>query len=318
MIARGFARGAWPRGGIRPNRRFAPVVAQGALGLPLSIFLILFGLIPIGTLFVYSLWTATFLGGVAHVFTLDNYRDLVIGPTSEMYLTVLRTTYLLSITVTLVTLAIGLPAAYYMSRYVRGNIRMLIFTLFFVPLVASYLVKIYAWRGVLGEKGLINYLLVSSGLIDEPLEFLMYNRFAVALALVSASIPFMILPIYASVERIPESLFEASTDLGASTGRIFWHVVVPLSRRGIVAGCTLVFVMSFGDFVASQLLGGASGILIGKVIYSYFGLANNWPGGAAMAFASLAVAAVTIGILGWFARGGVRENDFALGSDLAR
>jgi spermidine/putrescine transport system permease protein len=286
------------------------------LALPLTTYFALLAVVPLGILLLYSFYNDGFYT-VEHSLTLSNYHGLISGDSGHIFTTVLLRTYLLALAVTAISLALGFPTAYYVSRHLR-RWRALAFILLFVPLSTSYLVKIYAWRGVLDSKGIINYSLIKVGVIDQPLHFLLFDRFAVALALVSAVLPFMVLPIYSSLERIPANLLEAASDLGAGGGRTFWRVIVPLARRGIVAGCTFVFIICFGDFIASQLLGGASGILIGKVIYSSFGLADDWPAGAAMAFAVLLVAGLTIGLLGWIAAGGRRGSDVAVDAQLSR
>lgn len=300
------------------SRRSGRASALGAalLALPLSAYFAVLALVPLGMLLLYSFYVDGFYS-IEHTLTLANYQDLVRGDGGEVFRTVLRQTFQLSVIVTAVSLLIGFPTAYWVSRHLQ-RWRALAFILLFVPLSTSYLVKVYAWRSVLGDNGLINYSLMKIGLINEPLGFLLFNRFAVGVALVSAVLPFMVLPIYSAVERIPRNLLEASSDLGAGGMRTFWRVIVPLTRRGIVAGCTLVFILTFGDFIASQLLGGASGILVGKVIFSSFGLADDWPSGAAMAFVVLAVAALTLAALSFVAAGGRRGTDVTVDSQLSR
>lgn len=299
-------------------RRLPRIKGSGRwlLALPLTAYFAILAIVPLGILLLYSVYTDGFYT-IEHTLTLRNYHGLVSGDSGHIFTTVLFRTYLLALVVTAISLALGFPTAYYVSRHLR-RWRALAFILLFVPLSTSYLVKIYAWRGVLDSKGIINYALMKVGVIDHPLHFLLFDKFAVGLALVSAVLPFMVLPIYSSLERIPSNLLEAASDLGASGRWTFWRVIVPLTRRGIVAGCTFVFIICFGDFIASQLLGGASGILIGKVIYSSFGLADNWPAGAAMAFAVLLVAGLTIAVLGWVAAGGRRGADVAVDGQLSR
>jgi spermidine/putrescine transport system permease protein len=281
---------------------------SGTLAAPIVVFIVVFALVPLSFLFLYSFWTNEFLG-LSKDLTTANYRALV-GSDSGVFVPVLLRTVALALTVTGVTLVLGYACAYWLARHVT-RFRAIALILLFIPLSTSYLVKVYAWRGLLGERGILNYSLVESGLTNEPLSFLLFNRFAVGLALVSAVLPFMILPIYSAIERIPDRLLDAASDLGASRSHTFLRVVVPLTRRGIIAGCTFVFILSLGDFIASQLLGGRSGLLIGKVIYSQFGLADNWPAGAAMAFTVLLVAALAVAAFGWLARRGGGATDAA-------
>jgi spermidine/putrescine transport system permease protein len=316
MSARDVAPAALAVRGGRGRRARLSWLGSGLLALPLSAYFAALALVPLGILLLYSFYTDGFYT-IEHTFTLANYGALLHGDRGEVFRTVLLRTYVLALVVTAVSLLIGFPTAYYVSRHLR-RWQAFAFLLLFVPLSTSYLVKVYAWRGVLGDRGVINYTLQKVGLIDQPLAFLLFNRFAVGVALVSAVLPFMVLPIYSALERIPRNLLEASSDLGANGARTFWRVVVPLTRRGILAGCTFVFILSFGDFIASQLLGGASGILIGKIIFTSFGLADDWPAGAAMAFAVLAIAGLTLAVLGWVIGGGRRGGDVTLDSQLAR
>jgi spermidine/putrescine transport system permease protein len=289
---------------------------RGLLALPIGAYFVAFCLIPLATLLLTSFWTDASIG-IEHTFTLDNYKALVVGDTASTFLIVLRKTLTLALIVTALALAIGYPTAYYLARASSARLRAVGFVLLFVPLFTSYLVKIYAWRGLLGDRGILNYSLIELGLIEEPLGFLLFNQFAVGLALLSAVLPFMILPLYTALERVPASLIEAASDLGAGRRFTLLHVLVPLTRRGIVSGCTFVFVICFGDFVASQLLGGTSGILVGRLIFTDFGLADDWPAGSAMAWVVLLVATVIVLSLAWVARAG-HDTDVALDSQLTR
>jgi spermidine/putrescine transport system permease protein len=265
------------------------------LALPLTAYIVVFGIGPLSVLFAYSFWHNGFLT-ITRTFTLENYRALVHGESGHLYLTVLWKTLEVAVPVTAIGLTLAYPTAFFLARHLR-RMRGVAFLLIAVPLITSYLVKIYAWRVVLDNNGLVNSVLVHLRIVNHPLGFLLFDRLSVGIALVSAVIPFMVLPIYASIERVPESVLEAARDLGAGSRRTFWRVLVPLTRRGILVACTFGFVISFGDFIASQLLGGASGIMIGKLIFSEFGLADNWPAGAAMAFAVLAVVMLSLAAL---------------------
>lgn len=289
--------------------RIRRIAWSGGLAAPIVAFIIVFALIPLSILFLYSFWTNEFLG-LSKDLTTANYEAL-LGEDREVFVPVLLRTVALALIVTGVTLVLGYASAYWLARRV-SRFRAIALILLFIPLSTSYLVKVYAWRGLLGEQGIMNYSLTESGLASDPLEFLLFNRFAVGLALVSAVLPFMILPIYSAIERIPERLLDAASDLGASGAHTFLRVVMPLTRRGIVAGCTFVFILSLGDFIASQLLGGRSGLLIGKVIYSQFGLADDWPTGAAMAFTVLFVAILAVAAFGWVAGRGGGAGDAAV------
>ena len=285
-----------------------------ALGSPMACFLLIFGLAPLSVLLLYSFWTDGFFT-IEHRFTLANYAALFHGQIGSTYLQVLRRTFTLAIIVSAVALLIGFPTAYWIARYVK-RFQMVIVFLLFLPLMTSYLVKIYAWRLLLGEKGLINFGLQHVGITHRPLGFLLFNLFAVGIGLMSAVLPFMILPLYVSLERIPERLYDAATDLGAGPMRTFWRVTLPLAQRGMLAGVSFVFVICVGDFVASTLLGGTSGTLAGVVIYSSFGIADDWPLGTAMAFFLLLVVFGTLTLFAWLIRR--HGHDVAFEADLSR
>src|SRR5436305_2685119 len=180
----------------------------------------------------------------------------------------------------------GYPLAYYVS-FQSGKRKDLLYQLVIIPLWVSYLVRAYAWKTILGSGGVLNTLLQYVHLTNHPLNFLLYSPFAVVLTLTHIYTPFTFLPIFASLEHIPRNLIEASQDLGASPMQTFWRVILPLSIPGMLAGATFAFVLSLGDFLAPQLLGGPSGIMISNIVVSLFGAAYNWPLGAAISLCML-------------------------------
>jgi spermidine/putrescine transport system permease protein len=258
--------------------------------VPATIWLVVWVVIPISTLFVYSFYRVRG-GAIVAEPSLDNYRSLFDSP---VYFPVLFRTLRLGLLTALTCVLLAYPGAYYIARYASPRGRTLAYFLVVLPLLTSYVVRIYAWRLILGHEGLVNAGLESLGVIHQPLRLFLFSSSAVFIALVGALLPFAALPILNSLEKIPPVLFEASSDLGASEARTFWKVVFPLSLPGVAAGASFVFVIATGDFIASQFLGGASGILIGKVIYSTFGLAFNWPLGAAMSFGLFAISAAIV------------------------
>jgi spermidine/putrescine transport system permease protein len=151
-----------------------------------------------------------------------------------------------------------------------------------VPWWASYLVKAYAWKTILGSEGIINQTLTRLGLIDHPLTFLIYNQTSVALVLIYIFTPFAVLSIYASLERIPASIIEAATDLGASGWETFTRIILPLSLPGVIAGGIITFSLAFGDFVAPALVGGADAVMISNIVINLLGVAFDWPMAAAI------------------------------------
>ena len=159
---------------------------------------------------------------------------------------------------------------------------------FVIPLMMSYIIKIYAIRAILGGNGFLNRILLYLGIIDQPLTFLIFNLQAVLLTLSVILLPFAILPIFIALERIPRNILDASADLGASSWQTFRSVIWPLSLQGTIVGATFTFVLALGDFVTPQMVGGTSGFTFGRIIYSQFGFAFNWPFGAALSVILLA------------------------------
>ena len=231
---------------------------------------------------------------------LDNYAEFFGNHTY-------RATYLGSLLlcaeVALLTLAIGYPVAWFVWRR-SGRTRNLLLLLTVLPLFMSYIVKLYTLRAALGLNGLLNQALVGLGILEKPSMAFLYNQRSVLLTMTVIYLPFVILPVYVSLERIPTRLLEASTDLGASQWRTFRHIVLPLSLPGTMAGILFAFILALGDFITPQMVGGPSGFTFGRLIWSQFGLAFNWPLGAAMAAILLATASAVIVAAGSLARRG--------------
>src|SRR3954463_4667025 len=244
-----------------------------------------FLLIPYLLMFCYSFWSVSAAQAIVHSWNLENYKELLQKPV--YWQTLLRSMWIAA-RVTLFSLALGYPLAYFLSFYAAAR-KDLLYQMVIIPLWVSYLVRAYAWKTILGSDGVLNSLLQYVHLTTHPLNFLLYSPFAVVLTLTHIYTPFTILPIYASLEHIPRNLVEASNDLGATPGQTFWRVIFPLSIPGVVAGATFAFVLSLGDFLAPLLLGGPSGIMISNIVVSLFGAAYNWPLGAAISFCMLAL-----------------------------
>jgi spermidine/putrescine transport system permease protein len=198
-----------------------------------------------------------------------------------VYLEVLLRSMRIAGTVTLLSLLLGYPLAYFVSFH-AGARKELLYQLVIIPLWVSYLVRAYAWKTILGSDGVLNTLLQYLHITSHPQQFLLYSPFAVVLTLTHIYTPFTFLPIYAAMEHIPRPLVEASQDLGATPMHTFWRVILPLSIPGAIAGATFSFVLSLGDFLAPLLVGGPSGIMISNIVVSLFGAAYNWPLGAAI------------------------------------
>jgi spermidine/putrescine transport system permease protein len=251
--------------------------------------------IPYVLLLVQSFWRLQG-GAIIHELTLDNYRRLFGTP---LYPNTILFSAGIALRVTVFSLLLAYPLAYLLAFKVKRH-RNLMYMAVIIPLWVSYLVRAYAWKIILGQEGILNGLLQSAGLIDQPLTFLLYSRWAVILALTHIYTPFTLMPIYAVLEAIPPALKEASQDLYAGRWQTFWRVVLPLSLPGVIAGSTFAFVLSMGDFLAPQLLGGNdSALMVSNLVWSLFGVAYNWPLGAAV---SVVVLALTLFLLSMASR----------------
>ena len=254
------------------------------VSLPPLLWVGVFLLLPYALMFAHSFW-AVRDGTVIHQWNLNNYHTLF---SKSVYLEVLLRTMRIAASVTLCSLLLGYPLAYYLSFH-SGARKELLYQLVIVPLWVSYLVRGYAWKTILGSEGVLNGFLQYLHLTHEPVSFLLYSPFAVVLMLTHIYTPFVFLPIYAALEHIPRPLVEASQDLGAGSAQTFLRVILPLSIPGLVAGATFAFVLSLGDFLAPLLVGGASGTMISNVVQSLFGAAYDWPLGAAISVCILIV-----------------------------
>ena len=263
---------------------------RAAITVPPLLWVAIFLLVPYALLFCYSFWSVSSSQVIVHSWSLDNYREL---GRVNVYLQTLFRSMGIAARVTLLSLLLGYPLAYYLSFH-AGKRKDFLYQLVIIPLWVSYLVRAYAWKTILGSDGVLNTLLQYVHLTHDPLEFLLYSPFAVVLTLTHIYTPFAFLPIYASLEHIPRNLVEASHDLGASPFQTFWRVIFPLSIPGVLAGATFAFVLSLGDFLAPLLLGGPSGIMISNIVVSLFGAAYNWPLGAAI---SLCMLLLVLGLL---------------------
>lgn len=243
-----------------------------------------FLLLPYALMFVHSLW-AVREGVIVHHWNLDNYKTLFMNP---LYAEVLFRTMRIAASVTLCSLLLGYPLAYYLAFH-AGARKELLYQLLVVPLWVSYLVRGYAWKTILGSDGVLNGFLQYFHLTHEPVGFFLYSPFAVVLMLTHIYTPFVFLPIYAALEHIPRPLIEASQDLGAGSVQTLWRVILPLSMPSLLAGATFAFVLSLGDFLAPLLVGGPSGTMIANVVQSLFGAAYDWPLGAAIAVGMLVI-----------------------------
>jgi len=256
---------------------------KSAVTIPPLLWVTAFLLIPYALLFCYSFWSVSPQQTIVHNWNFQNYIQLIRNP---IYVSVLFRSIRIAAAVTLLALLLGYPLAYFLSFHAPKR-KDLLYQLVIIPLWASYLVRGYAWKTILGSDGVLNGLLQYLHITHHPVEFFLYSPFAVVLTLTHIYTPFMFLPVYASLEHVPRNLVEASHDLGASPWSTFRRVILPLSLPGVLAGATFAFVLTLGDFLAPLLVGGASGIMISNVVVSLFGAAYNWPLGAAISLCML-------------------------------
>ena len=265
----------------RPQARAWLLLAPG------TTWLLVFFLVPILIMLVYSMMPRGIYGGVDPGFTLEHYRRFF----DPLYLDILQRTFVWSVACTVICLVLGYPVAYVIAR--AGRWKSFLLFLVVLPFWTSFLVRTFAMIFLLRDTGLINSWLLDLGV--NPIAML-YTPFAVMAGLVYGFLPFMILPIYASLEKLDLSLLEAAEVLGARPAERFRRVTLPLSMPGVVAGCLLVFIPALGSFLTSDLLGGAKQMMIGNLVQNQFSAARNWPFGSAASFIvmALVLAAVMI------------------------
>lgn len=219
----------------------------------------------------------------------DNYRFLL---TDKLYIVAYLKSVVMAAVTTVLCLLIGFPMAYGIAR-ADSSARSILLLLIVLPFWISFLLRVYAWMGLLNNYGLINNILLWLDVIERPLQ-LMYTDFAIYIGLVYSYLPFMILPLYATLERMDPALVEASQDLGASPSRSFWDVTWPMARPGVVAGCLLVFIPAMGEYVIPYLLGGPESLMIGRVLFDEFFVNRDWPLASSVAVVLLTLLVVPI------------------------
>jgi len=259
---------------------------------PGLLWTVLFCLLPILVVLAVSFATRGTYGGVLWEFSLENYRDLL----HPLYGRIFGQSLLLAGMTTGICLALAFPLAYYIARLPpRRQALWLIFIM--IPFWTNFLVRTYAWIFILRTEGLLNTALMQLHLISTPLD-LLYSNQAVLLGLVYGYLPFMVLPLYAAIERIDPALIEAAWDLYADRWSLFRRVLIPLTKPGIIAGCVLVFIPSLGAFLTPDLLGGARSMMVGNLIQHEYLVARDWPLGSAL---SMLLMLIVMGsLLGYF------------------
>ena len=280
--------------------------------LPTWLILGAFLLAPLAIMLVISFARRGDHGGIApiehfaqYISTgafLQNYKE----STDPVYLAIFWQSLWMAVVTTILCLIVSYPMAYYIALVARRQRKNLLLALVAVPFWTSFLIRTYAWVLILRTEGLLNTALLHLHLIREPLQ-LLPSHFAIMLGLVYGELPFMILPLYASLEKLDRMLLEASNDLGAGGWGTFWRVTVPLTMPGILAGVVLVFIPSLGQFIVSDMLGGGKKVLIGNVIQDQFTTARNPPLGSALAFELTAIVLVLLMGYAFYTQRGKRE-----------
>ena len=255
---------------------------------PGTLWLWAFMVVPCLLIFVLAFFERGIYGGVEYYWNTDNFRRAW----DPLYLGIFATSGRIALTATVVSLLLAYPAAYAVALLPRRRQTVWLFFIM-LPFWSNYLIRTYAWMVMLNREGLINRTLIAVGIINEPLP-LLYNEFAVVVGLVYNYLPFVILAIYASLSRLPPELREASSDLGASSLRTFIRIILPLTLPGVAAGAVFVFVLSVGNFITPDLLGGGRLQMVGNLIYDQFLTARDWPFGASLSLVLMVIMAALL------------------------
>ncbi len=262
--------------------------AEAAQGLrlvsPTFLYVLVMLAAPLAMVAAFSFWTQDYLI-IDRTPTLDNYRAALGEP---IYRTLLLRSVAISLTVTVVTVLLAFPVAYFVAFRVKRQQALWLF-LITVPFWTSYLLRVFLWKVILGYNGVLNATLMGMGFTDAPLTFLLYNANAVVITLAHAWAPFAILPIFVALARIDRSLLEAAEDLGDGPFRRFTRITLPLAMPGVVAATLIVLIPTMGDYITPRLVGGTEGLMIANMIQIQFGQANNAPLGAALAVTAMVV-----------------------------
>ncbi len=281
--------------------RFSRSEAANGLVLvsPTALYAIIMLAVPLGAILVYAFLTdcpsdaCTEPGQrIAFSFTLANFAE---AWGDELYRVVMLRSLFVSMMVTLATVVLAFPVAYYVSFHVRPERKSLWLFLITIPFWTSYLIRVFLWKVILGYNGVVNSALLGVGIIDEPLQWINYNVGAVITTLAHAYAPFAILPIFVALEKIDRSLMEAGQDLGENRLMTFWRVTLPLAMPGVIAAVLIVFIPTIGDYVTPQLVGGPEGRMIANAIQLQYLRLDNYPLGSALSVsAMLIVTAVSL------------------------
>jgi spermidine/putrescine transport system permease protein len=297
------------RGGLRRCFAHSEALQAYALLSPVLLLMLVLLIAPICGMIALSFFTQDYIT-IDTTPTLANYREIVKPGEGASYLGIpfpfetpiytilLVKSLLMALIATTAIVLIAYPMAYFLAFRVTKH-KVLWLILITLPFWTSYLLRVFAWKVILGYNGVLNSGLISLGIISEPLGFLLYNPSSVIITLVHAWLAFAILPIYVSLEKIDRSLLEAAADLGDSGFERFMRVTLPLSLPGVVSAALLVFIPTVGDYITPAQVGGSSGIMIGTLIQSQFGKANNWPLGSALSIVTMLAVTALVCLVLW-------------------
>ncbi|GAA3877326.1 ABC transporter permease [Celeribacter arenosi] len=286
--------------GDRLRRFFRSDAGAGAMLVsPTALYALLLLAVPLAAIVIISFWTQTGIRDFDTTFTLANYKEALSEP---LYRQLMLRSLMVSGLVTLITVVLAFPVAYFVSFAVQPSRKSLWIFIITIPFWTSYLIRVFLWKVILGFNGVLNSGLQAIGIIDEPLTFILYNVNAVIITLAHAYAPFAILPIFVALEKIDRSLLEASRDLGESRVMTFLRVTLPLAMPGVVAAILIVFIPTIGDYVTPRLVGGPGGLMIANMIQTQFLRLNNAPLGATLAVLAMLIVAVIAVILMLLAR----------------
>lgn len=246
---------------------------------PTAIYALLLLFVPLVAIFAFSFFTQTGVIDIDYTPTLNNYA---VAFTDPLYMALMLRSVAISLAVTCATVLLAFPIAYFVSFHVEPSRKSLWLFMITIPFWTSYLIRVFLWKVILGFNGVINASLMAVGIIDEPMQAINYNAFAVVITLAHAYAPFAILPIFVALEKIDRSLLEAGQDLGETKWTTFLRVTLPLAMPGVVAAVLIVFIPTIGDFVTPRLVGGAGGTMISNMIQTQFLKLNNTPLGASL------------------------------------
>lgn len=283
-------------------KRWKSLIAKYTMLTPLVMWMYLLVAVPFVYIIAISFMNKGTYGGVSAGFTFANYTDIL----NPLYLVTFGKSILISVFVTFICLLLAYPFTYFIAK--KSEIKKTVFmSMVMVPFCVSMIIRLFSWVNILRTEGYINNILMALGIIKEPLK-LVYNQTGAMIGLIYMLLPFMILPLYSSIEKLDKSLLEAASDLGAKRWKSFFDITLPLTKPGIFAGCVMVFIPSMGLYFVTDMMGGSKTLVIGNLIKNQFITARNWPLGAAM---SVILMLITVLLLKAYTAAGGSMDDLS-------